>query len=345
MKEVCRAAVLYGPGDLRLEEVPVPQIGPEEVLVQVKACSLCGSDLHAYTTKHPRVTFPRILGHEIGGIIHKKGEKVTGWETGQRVCCDVALPCGKCDLCRQGRTNICPNLKSIGFNVDGAYCEFVKIPERNLYLIPDQVSFDEAAVIQTLTVAYNGVKRRAEIKVQDHVLIFGCGPIGLCALGVAKASGAKVWMVDTLDYRLKVAKDMGADETFNASKTDLVKDVLDKTRSKGVDKVIEAVGGEQEVTLGLATQVVKWGGLIVVIGTFSGNRGIIRITEFKARELELRGSQGGPGAWADCIDLVATRKIHLDRLITHHLKLEEVEKGLQLMKNKAENVMKVIIHP
>ena len=345
MKKTQRVARLYGPEDLRLENISIPEIGPEEVLIEVKACALCGSDLPGYLGKHPRIVFPIIMGHEFVGVICQKGQNVSGWEIGQRVCGDPGLPCGKCDPCRQGRTNICVNVRVIGFNVDGAYSQYVKIPQQNLNFLPDSVSFDEGSIIQTLTVAYNGVKRRAEVKVQDRVLIFGCGPIGLCALGAAKASGAKVFMVDTLDYRLAIAKRMGADETLNPMKVDLVKSTLDLTGGKGVDKVIEAVGGEQDVTLGQTTQVVKRGGLIVVIGTFSNNKATLRITEFKARELELRGSQGWAGSWQECIDLVASKRLRLEPLISHRMSLEEVEKGLQIMKSKTENVMKIIIHP
>jgi threonine dehydrogenase-like Zn-dependent dehydrogenase len=343
--KTCRAAVLFGPEDLRIENIPVPLIGPEEVLVQVKTCALCGSDLHAYLGKHPRIVFPRILGHEFAGVIVKKGEKVLGWEIGQRVCCDIDLPCGQCDPCRQGRRNLCVNLKTQGFNSDGAYCELVKVPQNNLYLLPDSVSFDEASMIQTLAIAYNGVKRRGEVTVQDQVLIFGCGPIGLCALAVAKAAGAKVSVVDTLDYRLEAARTMGADQIFNAAKGDLVKSILEWTRGKGVDKVIEAVGGEQDVTLSQASQVVKRAGLIVVIGTFSANRATLRMAEFKDRELEMRGARGYVNAFPDCIDLVASGKLRLDRMITHRLRLEEVKKGLNLMKEKTGSVLKVIINP
>lgn len=345
MKDTYRAVVLYGAEDLRLETIPIPSIGPNEVLVQVRACALCGSDLSAYLGKHPRITFPRIMGHEFSGVIFKKGEKVSGWEMGQRVCCDIDLFCGQCDPCRQGRRNLCVQLRTQGFNSDGAYAELVKVPQHNLYALPDSVSFDEASMVQTLAVAYNGVKRRGEVKVQDQLLIFGCGPIGLCALAVAKAAGAKVFMVDTLDYRLEVARIMGADQTFNPAQQDLVERVLDATRGKGVDKVIEAVGGMQDVTLSQATQVVKRGGLIVVVGTYSANRATLRMAEFKDRELELRGARAYVDAFPDCIELVASGKLYLERMISHHLRLEEVGKGLKLMREKSGKVLKVIMNP
>jgi L-gulonate 5-dehydrogenase len=343
--KTCRAVRLYGPGDLRIESIPVPLTGPEDVLVRVKACGLCRSDLHAYLEKHPRIILPRILGHEFAGVIVKKGKNVSGWEIGQRVCCDIDFPCGQCDPCRQGKRNLCTNLETQGVTSDGGYCEVVKVPQDNLYLLADSVSFDEASLIQTLAIAYNAVKRRGEVTVQDEVLIFGCGPIGLSALSVAKAAGAIVSMVDTHDYRLEMATALGADRTFNATKGDLVKSVLESTQDKGVDKVIEAVGGGQDMTLRQATQVVKRGGLIVVVGTFTANGTSLRMAEFTGRELEMRGCRGYVDAFPDCIELVASGKLKLSRIITHRLTLEEVEEGFKLMKDKAEGVLKVIIHP
>ena len=227
----------------------------------------------------------------------------------------------------------------------GAYAELVRVPRNNLHALPDKVSFDDASLVQTLAVGYNGVKRRGEVQVQDRVLIFGCGSIGLCALAVAKASGAKVFMADMIDYRMEMARAMGAERVFNAAQEDFVKSVLEATQNKGVDKVIEAVGGSQDATLGQASQIVKRAGLIVVIGTFSLNKATLRMAEFKDRELDLRGSRNYVRAFPDCIDLIASGKVSLSRLITHRFPLAEVEKGLLLMKNKAENVMKVIIHP
>lgn len=346
VKETCKAAVLYGPGDLRIEEVPVPEVGPGDVLVRVKSCSLCGSDLHAYVTKHPRVTFPRILGHEFSGTIFKKGEAVSDWKIGDRVCCGVNIACDECAPCLEGQKHLCLNLKGIGFDLDGAYSEFVKVPQNNLFHLPDAISLDEASMIQTLTVGYNAVKLRGEVTLQDRVLIFGAGPIGLCVLASTIASGAKTYVVDTLDYRLEIAKTMGGEETLNPAQGDLVKKVLDLTGGKGVDKVFEAVGGEQDITLTQATRVVKRGGMVVVLGTFSGNRATLPITDFKNWALDLRG--GGkthPDIWPDCIDLVASGRVRLEKMISHQLKLDDVEKGLKLMHEKGDRVLKVIIHP
>ena len=345
MESTYRAAVLHGPENLRLESVPIPQIGPDEVLVQVKACSLCGSDLHAYLGQLPRIRFPRILGHEFAGIIVQKGQKVSRWQIGQRVCCSVDVTCETCELCRQGRRNLCESLQTIGFERDGAYGEWVKVPQGNLHSLPDALSFEEASMIQTLTIAYNAVRRRGEVRIQERVVILGCGPIGLCALAVAKASGAKVYMVDVLEYRLDAARAMGADEAFNAAREDVVRRVLDLGGGRGVDEVIEAAGGEQQATAAQATQLVKRGGLVVVAGTFAGDLAPMRINEIKSRELEVRGARGDVDDFPACIDLAASGRVSLDRMISHRVGLEEVEKGLRLMMAKGEKVLKIILTP
>jgi L-gulonate 5-dehydrogenase len=257
----------------------------------------------------------------------------------------VDVTCETCGPCRQGRGNLCERLQTIGFERDGAYCEFVRVPQGNLHLLPDSISLEEASMIQTMTIAFNAVKRRGEVGVQDRVLIFGGGPIGLCALAVAKVSGAQVYLTDLLDYRLDVARAMGADGVYPAARVDLVKTLLEVTGSKGVDQVIEAAGGEQKATLVQATQLVKRGGVVVVAGTFADDLAPVRINEIKSRELELRGSRGDVDDFPACIDLLASGKVRLDKMISHRLGLEEVEKGLKMMMEKTGNVLKIIMSP
>jgi L-iditol 2-dehydrogenase len=346
-RKKCWASVLYGPRDMRVEQVDVPEIGPYDALIQMKACVLCGSDLHGYLGRHPRVVYPRILGHEFAGVIEKLGQKVKDFSKGQRVFCDIDMPCGACDPCRQGRGNICANIKTIGFDVDGAFSEYVKVPHENLYPIPDDMSFEEACLTNNLGLAFNAVKRRAEVMLNDKVLIIGCGPIGLCTLMLAKAVGADVIIAGNHDYQLEVAEEFGADELINAKKDDTVARALAFTRGKGVDKVIEIVGGEQDVTLGQCTQAVKRGGLVVLVGTFSGNKATLRATEFKDREINMRGARSfiGREALPEVIRLIGSRRFNVSRLISHRLRLAEVEKGLKTMKNRKENVIKVVISP
>lgn len=338
------AAVLNGPRDMRLEEVPTPVPGDGEVIIKVEACSICGSDLHAYEGKHPKVTYPRILGHEFSGVVSEIGKGVRGLKEGDRVGCDTNLTCGTCTYCRGGRPNLCPGSKTLGFNMDGAYAQYVKIPAGiNIYPLPANVSFAEAALAQPLGVGFNAVKRRAQVTVGDEVAILGAGPIGMSALLLAKASGARVVVTDTLGYRLEAAKKLGADVAINVEKEDLIRKINELTNGEGVDKVIEAVGGRQDITLQQATQIVKRGGLIVVVGTFSDNKATIRITEFKDREMELKGARGQHGTFKSCMALISSGRVDVKPMISHVLPLGEVEKGIKLMQTKQENVTKIIL--
>jgi len=155
-----KAMVLYGKHDLRYENVPVPSIGDEDVLVRVQAVAICGSDLFCYEGRHPRLVYPRILGHEFAGTIEAVGKNVKNIKVGQRVCCGIDVVCGKCPNCLEGRANICNELKTIGFARDGAYAQFVAVPAYNIYPIADNISFDEAAVVQVLGIGYHAVTHR-----------------------------------------------------------------------------------------------------------------------------------------------------------------------------------------
>lgn len=338
------AAVLHGARDIRVEETPIPVPGDGEVVIKVEVCSVCGSDLHAYNGMHPKVTYPRILGHEYSGVVNEVGKGVNEVKPGDRVGTDTNLTCGACVYCRNGRVNLCPSSKTLGFNMDGAYAQYIKIPAGiNIYHLPDNVTFEEAALAQPLGVGFNAVKRRAEVTVGDVVAIMGAGPIGLSCLLLAKASGAFVVISDTLDHRLETARKLGADVTINISQEDLMERIRELTGGEGVDKVIEAVGGRQDMTLMQSTQIVRRGGLIVVVGTFSDNKASLRITEFKDREMELKGARGQHNTFKPCMRLLSTGRVNVKPMISHVLSLQEIESGLQMMTDPAEKVSKIII--
>jgi len=339
-----KAAVLYGPKDMRIEEVKKPVINSGEVLLRVKACAICGSDLHAFKGKHQKVTYPRILGHEFASIVEEISNGIDGIKAGDRVVTDTNKTCGKCPQCLNGRPNLCKTTLNFGFKMDGAFAEFVKVPAGiNIYKLPDNISFEEASLAQPLGVALNAVRRRANVTVGDTVAVLGAGPIGLSAITLAKSCGARVLATDTMDFRLEIAKKMGADETVNVTKEDLIKKSMDFTNNNGFDKVIEAVGGMQDTTIQQTTQIVKPGGLIVVVGNFSENRASIRITEFKDREIELRGSRGQHGTVPTCLILIGTGVVDMKPMITHTVTLDEVLTSMDLLENHSDRTVKVII--
>lgn len=340
-----KAAILHGGGDLRYETVPDPAPAPNEAVVKVHACSICGSDLHAYHGKHPRLTFPRVLGHEFAGEIVALGREVKGFRAGQRVCCDIDFACGTCGPCREGRGNICEQLKTMGFDRDGAYAEYAAVPDFNLYPLPENVSYDRASAVQVLGVSYHAVADRVKPKPGEQVAVIGAGPIGLGAALIARSLGAEVTILDIHDYRLALARKLGIPETLNANEADLRERVLALTAGRGFDKVIECVGGFQERTVADAARMVKRGGQIAVVGTFPENRATLPIAYLKDREIDIVFSRGSFRAFTPSIELIASGRIDPGRYISHRFPLERAEDALKLLEARNVEAHKIVLHP
>ncbi len=340
-----KAAILHGGGDLRLETLPDPTLAAGEVMVKVQACSICGSDLHAYHGKHPRLTFPRVLGHEFAGEIAEIGKGVNGLAVGERVCCDIDISCGVCGPCREGRSNICDKLRTMGFDCDGAYAQYVAVPAYNIYRLPGNVSFDQAAIVQTLGISYHAVAHRVLPNPGEQVAVIGAGPIGLGAALIARSLGAHVTIVDLLDFRLVMARKLGIEQTINAATEDLIERGLHITRGLRFDKVIECVGGRQEQTVHNAIGIVKRGGQITIVGTFPDNEATIPIAWLKDREIDINFSRGNFRAFAPCIELIAGGKIDPDLYISHRLPLGRAQDALLLLEQRHIEAHKIVLHP
>ena len=340
-----KAAVLHGGGDLRLESVPDPAPGPNEAIIEVHACSICGSDLHAFHGKHPRLVFPRILGHEFAGEIVALGREIRGYRVGQRVCCDIDISCGRCGPCRAGRGNICENLRTMGFDRDGAYAEFAAVAGINLYPLPDNVSYDQASAVQVLGISYHAVAHRSRPLQGESVAVIGAGPVGIGAALVAQSTGARVAILDVLDYRLALATRLGIPHTLNVRDVDLREWALELTGGNGFDKVVECVGGFQQQTVIDAATMVKRGGLITIVGTFPENSATIPIAYLKDREIDINFSRGNFQAFAPCLDLIASGAIDPDRYISHRFPLGRAEEALRLLEARDVEAHKVVLHP
>lgn len=336
--------VLHGGGDLRRETVPDPAPGTGEVVVKVRACSICGSDLHAYHGKHPRLTFPRVLGHEFAGEI-VAGANGSRFRVGQRVCCDIDLPCGTCGPCRDGRSNICETLRTMGFDCDGAYAEYARVPEFNLYPLPASVSFDQASAVQVLGISYHALADRVQPKAGETIAVIGAGPVGLGAALIARAMGAEITILDLLQYRLALALKLGIPHAWNAGEGDLRERALAATGGRGFDRVIECVGGFQEKTVADAVRMVKRGGQITVVGTFPENKATIPIAYLKDREIDLNFSRGNFRAFAPCLELIASGKINPDFYISHRFPLAQAEDALKLLEARDVEAHKIVLHP
>jgi threonine dehydrogenase-like Zn-dependent dehydrogenase len=320
-----KAAVLHGGNDLRYERVADPAPRPDEVIVRVRACSICGSDVHGFHGKHPRLVFPRILGHEFAGEVVALGSGVKEITTGTRVCCDIDISCGVCGPCLEGRGNICEKLRTMGFDRDGGYAEFVAVPAVNLYPLPENVSYDQASAVQVLGISYHAVAHRVRPGRGDKVAVIGGGPIGL---------GAAL-----------VAQSLGIHHTLNPAGIDVRAEALAATGGRGFDKVIECVGGFQEKTVQMAVDMVKRGGQITVVGTFPENRATIPIAYIKDREIDINFSRGNFQAFAPCLELVASGKIDPERYISHRFPLAQAADALRLLEARNEAAHKIVLHP
>jgi len=335
-----RAAVWYGGKDIRIEERPVPKIKDDEVLVKVKAASICGSDLHAYMGVSKRRVPPLVMGHEFSGVITNVGRKVKNLKEGERVVIEPIVSCGTCRLCRLGRNNICQNLTLVGLHVSGAFSEFVAVPARKCYPLPKTVSFEEAALTEPLAVAVHAMSLVA-LEKTSSIAIIGSGAIGLMTLQVAKDMGVShIVALDTLEYRLALARKLGATATINVQKQDPVQSII---KDGGVDVVLEAVGHQETVQQGLA--MVKTGGTVIVIGMLQAMMQLPML-EITVKELALQGSYGYTSDdFQQALKLLSKGNVDVKQLITHQLPLSEIKRGFEVLSQGAENVIKVILKP
>jgi 2-desacetyl-2-hydroxyethyl bacteriochlorophyllide A dehydrogenase len=340
------AVVLEAPNHIKHECRLVPDTGPGEVLVRVRACALCGTDIHALRGLFKGVRLPVVLGHEFAGEVVALGEGVSGIPIGHRCCVENLIVCDECEFCRTGRPNLCTSLKSIGNTVDGAYAEYVAVPAACVVPMPDEVPFVVGSVMQTLATAYHAVRDVGGVRKGERVAIQGAGPIGLCALAVAKAEGAFVAISDTVEYRLEAARKMGADAVVNSLEKDFAARLDELTGGSGFDKVIEAVGGTQEITLAEACRIVKRNGTVVVMGVFAGDKIPIPAEDVRRLEIIIKGARGRyAGQFAECLELIAAGKIDIGPMLTHRVPLDRAVEGLEMMEDKQDGAIKVVLEP
>lgn len=335
-------AKLVAPEKIFFEKTKIPLLGEKEVLIKVKICGVCGSDVHSYKGKHPFVHPPIVLGHEFSGVIHRIGTRVNSFSPGDRVIVEPNIVCGKCYNCLHGRYNICTNLKVVGcVGYDGAFAEYVAVPEKKVLRLPGNISFEKAALVEPVAVAVHAV-RKAKQKINDVVVILGAGTIGLLVMQVAKLAGAgKVIVTDVLDYRLKKAGELGADRLVNPASQDLIKIIQEKYGRNEVDLIYDCVGIEE--TISQAIQIARKGIRIMVIGV-PEERIKVDLSLIQDRELEIVGSlMYVREDFKAAIDFIQKEKLKVKPLVTHHFKLKDVDKAFHLITEEKKEVLKVLI--
>jgi 6-hydroxycyclohex-1-ene-1-carbonyl-CoA dehydrogenase len=331
-----KAAVFHGPdAGLKIEDIPVPKIKDDQILVKVAACGVCHTDLHYI--EHGVPTFkkpPIVLGHEASGIVEELGSAVTNVKKSQRVLIPAVLTCGHCAACRQGRENICGAMTMLGNHFDGAYAEYVAVPAKDVLDLPESIPLEEASIIaDAISTPYHAVKNRAQVKPGDTVVVFGCGGVGINAIQMASAAGGYVIAVDVNPRKLEWATEFGAAQTINAKEVERVSKAVKKLTGGGADIAMEVIGNPR--TIEEAFECVRVGGRLCVVGYTHEAISIIA-GKIMFKELEVIGSLGcRPVDYVPLIRMVAQGKIDLKRQVTHRFSLDEIGKAFEVMKEGA----------
>ncbi len=328
-------------------DVPEPVCGVDDVLIQVRACGICGSDIHGYDGSTGRRIPPLVMGHEAAGVVASTGANVQTFRRGQRVTFDSTVYCGSCVNCRRGDVNLCDQRQVLGvscgdYRRHGAFAEFVTVPARIVHALPDNLGFNEAAMIEAVSVGVHAV-RLTPCAPGDTALIVGSGMIGLLTLQAAKIAGfAQIIAVDTEDSRLAVARELGATHTANPKTQDVTEFVKALTKGQGTDAAFECVGLNDTVLS--AIHAVRKGGTVTLVGNLSPKTEL-PLQIVVTRQLRLQGSCASAGEIPRCIELLATGQIKVDRIISAVAPLEQGADWFARLYAGAPGVMKVILAP
>ncbi len=343
-----KAVVKYGKGKglMEMRDVPEPTAGHEEVLVEVKAVSVCGSDLHIFHDSHPYWP-PVVMGHEFSGIIAAVGKNVAGWKIGDRIVSETRTgACGVCYCCQSGFPQVCEHKRAYGIGINGAYAKYVAGPAKLLHRLPETIPFEVGAMIEPIAVCVTAILERCGFTAGDSAVVTGPGPIGLISLAIVRSAGARVTAIIGRDpdegVRLEKARELGADVIINTDKTDPLQRVLAMTEGRGADMLVETSGSDKAISQ--AFEMVRRLGRICAVG-ISGkeeipipyDRGI-----FKALSYDFCFSSSWT-AWERAIGLIARGTLPAQKLITHTLPLAEWQKAFELL--EALQAVKVILIP
>ena len=343
-----KAAVLHAVGNLRYEDIPIPEIAAGEVLVKVKAAGVCGSDIPR-VMKKGTYSFPLVPGHEFAGEVAQVGDHVgDSFDVGDRVTVFPLIPCRECAYCQIGEYAQCDSYDYLGSRSNGGFAEYVAMPVDNLVPIPDNVDFDCAAMTEPASVALHAL-RRTGVDTGDNVAILGAGPIGIILAQWARSCGAgRVFLADIVDEKLDVAREFGFTDCINAAREDTVKRIVEETNGRGADICVEAAG--TSVTLEQSLRIVRKLGKVVLMGNVSGD---VVIPERTASAI-LRGQLTIYGTWNSsftavpknewitALQFMSLRRLDLNPLITHRFRLDQVNDAFDMMYNKREFFNKVM---
>ncbi len=344
-----KSVVYYAPGDIRVEDRPEPQRANDRLVVKVKCCAICGTDLKLATIGNPRCHPPRIIGHEMVGEVVHVGSEVEGFVAGDRITLATTVACGNCPHCELGLGNMCPNSKPISYEYDGAFAEYLAVPDMalrggNVIKVPDSVDDESAALAEPLSCAINA-QELAGVKAQDKLLVIGGGPLGALHAVLAKALGAAdVMVVQRSEPRLSMLRSIAGLTVIDGAREDVSKIVSERTRGMGADVVIVCAPSRkaQEESI----QFARKGGAVSLFASLPKGDSDITFDSRTIHYNELRvvgASDSRPEHVKTAIGLMADGKIDLRAIVTHRVSLDDIQVGLELMKNK--ECLKVLVFP
>ena len=339
-----KAALLTRPGFIEIKYIHDPVIGPEDLLIKIKRVCICGSDNHIYNEgiiAKSDVVLPFILGHECSGEVIEIGKNVTGFKKGDRVTVEPSSFCGKCEFCRSGRYNMCDSYRFLAAPPDnqGAFCEMISHDYHNCFLLPDNMTYEEGAIVEPLAIIVQAFEI-SNFKVNDDVLIHGAGPIGLLALMLLRAMGAgKCIITDLNDYKLNIAKRLGADFTINVLKNNVVSITDSLTNSSGIPVIFDTVGMSKTLSDSISTSGKN--ATIVVIG-ISDDKASFDIVDLICKMLVLKGTTDFVNCFPKAIRLIENKKVEVMSVISHYYDFNDLNIAFKNMNTNPQTIKTMI---
>ncbi|MDD4101590.1 MAG: alcohol dehydrogenase catalytic domain-containing protein [Kiritimatiellae bacterium] len=348
MKQTMKAARLFGPNDLRLMDVPIPELGPRDILSKVKRAGLCGTDYSIYSgefsfVKNGLVRFPFTPGHEWSGVVVAVGSEVVNFKPGDRIIGETFVSCGKCDFCLRGRYDNCQDVRSVGtINAwDGGFAEYTVFPDRHIFHLPDSVSFDAGAFVEPAATSLNAIQM-ASVQLGDVVLVHGSGPLGLLAAKLAKLSGAsKVFVTGRKDAKLTVARSFGADVAINTTRESFAEVLARHTTNGKVDRVIETSGSFELLLQSL--DVIRTRGTLAAVAFYDRVLQQVEIDKIVFGQISLVGASGSTGTYEPVMALMASGDLDITPLISGRYRLKDILQGYRDMKDRNDIRIKWLV--
>ncbi len=347
MRADMKALVLEEYNRLVYKDMPVPGIGDRDVLIEVKACGICGSDVHGMDGSSGRRHTPLIMGHEASGVIVETGSRVKAFSTGDRVTFDSTIYCGECFFCRKGLINLCDNRRVLGvspkeYRQHGAFAQYVAVPEHILYRLPDTLSFEQAAMVEPVSIAFHAINL-TPISLNDSAVVIGAGMVGLFVVQALRAAGCgTIIAVDLEQGKLDMAQKLGADHGLLAGQIDVPEAVRNLTGNRGATLAVEVVGNT--AALNTAISSLRKGGALTIVGNLAPTVEF-PLQEVVTRQISINGSCSSCGEYPACLDLIARGVINVDEMISAVAPLADGADWFRRLYGQEKGLMKVLLVP